>query len=485
MPAMIEDSVWAGSEAALQAAIKSEEARDARIAAGHGWGQAEDDDPPPRLLEVHDGVGFVSIKGVLNNSADAWWNEYVGATGYPELREAMVAAAQDPEVNHIILDIDSGGGSVAGLADTSNLIRMVHDRVKPVTAFAGGNMYSAAYWLGASAGKVYATEGSGVGSIGVIATHMERSKMLEEMGIGVNVIRAGKYKALANSVEPLSEEGRKQIQAGVDAAYKIFIGHVSAMRGKSVEYVDSVMAQGREFYGQAGVDAALVDGLTTFDALVSEVKEKFIDASKNSMHNRDKQAGGMGLRVEHQGDAAMAGKKMLTEADITALAAGVTLEAGTAESVDDAAQGVEAQVEDVPAAQAAVEQVAEVDTSAQTIKFVSDQLKAATDDLLAARIALAKSEDKVAELAAVVDPLKAIVAKATNNMRVACRASSMDLSAMNAAQVLAEHQAILPTFASQYKVGGVSAADAAKEVKNECKVDGLTQARLNAVHYSK
>src|SRR5574340_924681 len=446
MPAMIEDSIWAGSEAALQAAIQAEEARAARIAAGQAWGQPEDDEQPPRLLQVQDGVGFVSIKGVLNNSADAWWNDYIGATGYPELREAMVAAAQDPEVKHIVLDIDSGGGSVAGLADTANLIRMVHDRVKPVTTFAAGNMYSAAYWLGASAGKVYATEGSGVGSIGVIATHMERSKMLEEMGIGVNVIRAGKYKALANSVEPLSEEGRK-------------------------------------FYGQAGVDASLVDGLTTFDALVSDIKEKFIDASKNSMHNRDKQA--MGLRVEHQGDAVMAGKKTLTEADITALAAGVTLEAAAAEGEGDVAQGVEAQVEEAPAAEAAVEQAAEVDTSAQTLKFVSDQLKAATDDLLAARIALSKSEDKVAELTAVVDPLKAIVAKATNNMRVACRASSMDLSAMNAAQVLAEHQAILPTFASQYKVGGVAAADAVKEVKNEHKVDALTQARLNAVRYSK
>src|SRR5574340_100582 len=388
MPAMIEDSVWAGSEAALQAAIQAEEARATRIAAGQAWGQPADDEPPPRLLQVQDGVGFVSIKGVLNNSAD--------------------------------------------------LIRMVHDRVKPVTAFAGGNMYSAAYWLGASAGKVYATEGSGVGSIGVIATHMERSKMLEEMGIGVNVVRAGKYKALANSVEPLSEEGRKQIQAGVDAAYKIFINHVAAMRGKSAEFVDSVMAQGREFYGQAGVHASLVDGLTTFDALVSDIKEKFIDASKNSMHNRDKQA--MGLRVEHQGDAVMAGKKTLTEADIVALAAGVTLEAAAAEGEGDVVPGQEAQVEDAPAANAAVEQTAEVDTSAQTLKFVSDQLKAATDDLLAARIALSKSEDKVAELTAVVDPLKAIVAKATNNMRVACRASSMDLTAMNAAQVLAEHQ---------------------------------------------
>ena len=76
--------------------------------------------------------------------------------------------------------------------------------------------------------------------------------MLKEAGIGVTVIRAGKYKALANGVEKLTEEGKAQIQAGVDAAYKIFVGHVAEMRGKSQAFGASEMAQGRELYGQAG-----------------------------------------------------------------------------------------------------------------------------------------------------------------------------------------------------------------------------------------
>jgi len=245
-----EEGLWAGTEASLASAIKAEELREQRMAAGQSW-DSKDDGEMPRLLEVEDGIGYINIKGSLNNNNDADWNDWLGMTGYPEIRDAMIAAATNADVKHVVLNISSGGGTVSGLEDTAKLIRMVNDRVKPVTAYTDSAMYSAAYWLGASAGSVYASKSAGLGSIGVIATHMERADMLKEMGVGVTVVRAGKYKALANSVEKLTEEGKAQIQAGVDVAYGIFKEHVAEMRGKSVEYVESVMAQGREFYGQA------------------------------------------------------------------------------------------------------------------------------------------------------------------------------------------------------------------------------------------
>lgn len=484
MPMVMEDRVWAGSEASLQAALHAEEARATRIAAGDKWGHEEEREDS-RLLSIDDsGLATIQIKGSLNNSSDAWWNECIGATGYPEIREALVQAANNPEVQHIMLDIDSGGGAVSGVADTANLIRMVNDKVKPVSTFTDGNMMSAAYWLGSAAGSIHASKGAGVGSIGVIATHMERSKMLAEAGIGVNVIRAGKYKALANSVEPLSDEGRKQIQSSVDAAYEIFVGHVAEMRGKSYEYADKVMAEGREFFGQAAADAGLVDSITSFDALVGEIKKKFIDPSAKSMDNRRQQAG-QGLRVESQGDAVMAGKKTLTEAEIAALAAGAPLEAAAAPA--EPVGGVATEVVE-PAAEEQkpdVEAKQEVDTSAQSLKFMADQLKAAQDDLLAARIAQSKAEDKLAELNAIVEPLKAIAAKAVNNMRVALGGSVMDMASMSAAQVVADHAAMSESFLAKFKVGGVAAVSATVDEKEGRSVDAMTQARLNAVRFQK
>lgn len=497
MPRVTEERVWAGTEASLHAALDAEEARATRMAAGERLG--DKDRETSRLLAIDDaGVATISIKGPLTNDGDAIWNEWMGTTGYPEIRDAMISAATDTSVQHIVLDIDSGGGAVSGVDDTAKLIRLVHDNVKPVTAFTDGSMYSAAYWLGSSAGEVYASKAAGMGSIGVIATHMERSEMLKEAGIGVTVVRAGKYKALANGVEKLSEEGKAQIQAGVDAAYKIFVGHVAEMRGKSYEFADSVMAQGREFYGQAGADAGLVDGIKSFDQVMSDVKRNLVDPSIKSAYTSGKQA--TGLRVEKdngENGMGMKVRKALSEQDIAALAAGATLEADQApETGTQAETDVAAQVEDVEVSAqvetsdeagdegTGVGQAAEVDASAGALKFVAEQLRAAQDDLVASKIEASKLKDKLEMLEAVVEPLKDIAAKAVNNMRVALGGSLIDMSASSPAQILAEHASVSASFASKFKVGGVSATNVEEQVKKPA-VGASHMARVNAARYSK
>ena len=492
MRLMSEDRAWAGSEASLQIVLDAQEAVAARMAAGT-WDDDDEDEEGPRLLQVQDGVAVVSIKRSLVNS-DSPWNSLLGITGYGEIREAMVAAATDPEVKQIMLDIDSGGGSVAGVSDTATLIRMINDKVKPVTAFTGGSMYSAAYWLGSAAGRVHADKMAGVGSIGVLSTHVEKSKAMADAGYKATVIRAGKYKALANSVEPLSEEGRKQIQAHVDAAYKVFVGHVAEMRGKTYDYADQTMAQGQEFVASDAMNVGLIDGVTTFDALMSDLKEKSIDRSNKFMDTR----GNAGHRyaqsnaVEH-GDPEMKRKKALTEQEVAALAAGAVLEAAVSENE----AGADAEVEELAVEAAAVEgaqaeadapesadPVAEVAKNDNALGLLKEQLKAAQDDLLEAKIDARKAGEKLAEIEATVNPLAAIVGKAINNMQVALGGSALDLSGLAPAALLAEHGKMVEQFQSKFKVGGVAAVDAAQEVKKS-HVDATHLARVNAARFQK
>lgn len=397
----------------------------------------------------------------------------------------MLSAAENPDVKHIMLNISSGGGTVSGLDDTGKLIALVNSRVKPVTAYTDSAMYSAAYWLGASAGEVYASKSAGLGSIGVIATHIERSEMYKEMGLGVTVIRAGKYKALANSVEKLSEEGKAQIQAGVDIAYGIFKDHVAESRGKSVDYVESVMAQGREFYGQAAADAGLIDGVKSFDEVIDKITNS-IDSSINSVYSRGKQAGN--VRAEVIKDSTTMKKKALTEKDLAALAAGLPV-VPDAEVVEQEQVANAKAVVSEAAADGVTDAVAEVKedaTLSATVKLLTEQLKAAQDDLLSAKVEASRQQDKINEMNAVVGPLKDIAARAINNMRVALGGSVIDMSASQPAQILAEHVAVSESFAAKFKVGGVASTDVgAAAEKDERKVDALTQARLNAVRFSK
>lgn len=187
-------------------------------------------------------------------------------------------------------------------------------------------------------------------------------------------------------------------------------------------------------------------------------------------------------------------KKTLTEQDIAALAAGVNVGADvSAETpVDEVAgavaeTGAEADVvadaaADVQDQEVKPEAAAEVAKTDATVKFVSDQLKAAQDDLFATRLELSRLQDKHAEIAAVVTPLKEIAAKAVNNMRVALRSAPLDMGAMSAAQVVAEHLAVASNFTKQFPVGGVaSVSGAAEKEKKEFKLDSNLAARVNAV----
>lgn len=488
---ILEDKVWAGTEASLHAMLKAEENQPDIKA----WQEDdEDEDETPRLLTVKDGIGFIEVKGPLVNS-DSWINEYLGRTGYPEIREAMVAAANDPEVKEIFLDINSGGGSVNGLWDTAQLVRTINDRVKNVTAYTDGSMFSAAYAIGSAAGKVYASKAAGVGSVGVIATHMSYAEALKKDGVEANVIRAGKNKALASSVEPLSEAGRAQIQAAVDAAYSVFIDHVVEMRGKSENYVRTVMADGNEFYGQAAADASLVDAITTYDALLSSLNDKIVAESINSPYTAPAQSNRLNL---NGGASTMAlSKKPLTEQNIAALAAGasVAIEANTEAETDetelvgavDTAADKDAGTEDKVEAKSEDKPSSPVGVSAEIHDYTVKQLAASQADLLATRLELSKLQDKHDEVTAVVDPLKAIAAKATNNMRIALGGSALNMDSVSAAQVLADHTAVSADFAKKFKVGGVSAPSAQAEAaskdsaKTEFKMDSAFAARINAV----
>ena len=491
---LTDERVWAGSEANLKAVAEAEDAITRRMAAGATADDDEEDSP--RLLSVDDGVATVAIKGRLVNSVSCW-NSLFGLTGYAEIRDALVAAAEDPDVKHILLDIDSGGGAVSGCDDTAKLIRTINDRVKPVTAFTDGAMFSAAYWLGCAAGEVYAGKSAGVGSIGVISTHAEYSEMHKKSGVGVTVVRAGKYKALANSNEPLTAEGRAQIQAAVDSVYGIFVEHVSTMRGRSYEYADKQMADGKEFFGQAAADVGLVDRIATFDEVVSGIREKSVAKSDPFYENanRDRQKlSPHGASTAHGDTEMKKNKKPLTEADIAAIAAGVAPQAGAetqteikAETpqagVDNAAApqaGAETQTE-VPAEPAAAEQK-EVASQDASVQFMLAQVREKDAALLDANMKLAKAEERVAEFEGTAGSLLEIAAQSISHMSIALNGPAFKADGLTAVQVLAEHSRVSAQFKEKFKVGGVAAVSSEAEgVVDRPPADALAHARLQAV----
>lgn len=214
---------------------------------------------------VVDGVAVIDIKGPVTNrmSFFAW---LYGAANLNRVRYDLDAAAKDPQVAAIVLDIDSPGGPITGVDETAQKVRSAN-AVKPVIAYTGGMMASSAYWIGSAAGEVVAVRSADVGGIGVFMVHEDWTKFDARVGITTTVIKAGKYKAL--HLEPLTDEGKAVLQAEVEAVADIFIASVAEGRGVDAKAVRERMADGRVFIGQAAVDNGLADRLASFDDVLS------------------------------------------------------------------------------------------------------------------------------------------------------------------------------------------------------------------------
>jgi signal peptide peptidase SppA len=233
----------------------------------------------PAGYEVVGGVAVLPMVGVSAKRMNLMTQISGGVSTELAARD-LRAAASDPGVNSIILHIDSPGGTVDGTQTLAQLVSDV-DRQKPVIALASGMMASAAYWYGSAARKVYIEDATTqVGSIGVVASHVDVSGAEAAAGMRTTEIVAGKYKRIASQYGPLTPEGRETIQDQVDYLYSLFVQAVADNRGVPVEQVLSDMADGRVFVGQQAVRAGLVDGVSTLDALIADLSRGNVSAGR-------------------------------------------------------------------------------------------------------------------------------------------------------------------------------------------------------------
>lgn len=208
----------------------------------------------PVYAALEGGVAVIELYGAMTPRC-GWLT-----LGYDAVLDAIRQAEADPAVSAILLDIDSPGGTVAGCQEVADAIAACS---KPVAAYTGSLMASAAYWLGSATGRVYATETAELGSIGVVMTHTDASKALEEAGLAVTVIASGELKAAGNPFGPLSEEERAYFQAQCDSICAVFKGAVAQAMGLDLEAA-SEWAEGRVFLGadavKLGLASAVVSG---------------------------------------------------------------------------------------------------------------------------------------------------------------------------------------------------------------------------------
>ncbi len=214
---------------------------------------------------VKEGILQIPVKGVLLNNFPYAAGSY--ATGYKYIEKALERGLADDNVKGIALVCDTPGGMVAGCFELADKIYSARGE-KPIAAFAHEAALSAGYALASAASRITVSRTGLLGSIGVVTTHADRSKQLENAGIALTFIHAGKHKVDGNEANPLSADAKKRIQSRIDETYGLFVSAVARNRKideKAVRGQDALIYGSRE-----AMEQKLADRVGPFDDAITE-----------------------------------------------------------------------------------------------------------------------------------------------------------------------------------------------------------------------
>lgn len=181
--------------------------------------------------------------------------------------------ASNEDVGAIIIDIDSPGGTVAGLGGVTDKIYSLRGK-KPIIAVVNDLMASAAYFIGSAADEIVADPDSLTGSIGTIGVHFDLSGALEQAGVKVTIIKAGKFKDEGWPYSPLTDEAKSDWQSIVDKYYSSFVTAVARNRGITENKVKDDFGQGRVFKADKAKSVGMVDRIATLEQVISDLLPK-------------------------------------------------------------------------------------------------------------------------------------------------------------------------------------------------------------------
>lgn len=210
-------------------------------------------------VTMRGGVAVVPLVGPLMRYDNAF-SRLIGATSLEQIALDFNAALADPSVRAIVLNIDSPGGQVSGIAEFAQMVRSA---IKPVVAYVGGAAASAAYWIAAAAKSVVIATTGEVGSIGVVVTVDSRRN--------AGVLEVVSSQSPNKRADVTTDAGRALIQARTDGLARVFVDDIAAYRGVSSATVLANFGQGDMHMGRAAVKVGMADSVGTLESVIARL----------------------------------------------------------------------------------------------------------------------------------------------------------------------------------------------------------------------
>jgi protease-4 len=209
-------------------------------------------------------VAVLPVEGLLL-SGESEISLTMDVTGSRTVSRLLRRAAQDAQIRALVVYVDSPGGSAAAAQEIFEAIQRFKNRTgRPVVAAMGDVAASGGYYVAAAADKIYALPSTLTGSIGAIWQSVNMEKLLAQLGIRAETLKAGRFKDTGSLFRPMTPQERELLQQLLNDVHEQFIADVAKGRRLPVAKVRAV-ADGRILTGRMALKVGLVDELGALD----------------------------------------------------------------------------------------------------------------------------------------------------------------------------------------------------------------------------
>lgn len=199
-------------------------------------------------------VALVDIKGVITSSENV-------------VRQ-VDKYEDDGSVKALVLRIDTPGGGVAASQEIYDRLLKFRDSGKFIVVSMGSVAASGGYYIACAADSIVANPGTIIGSIGVILSFPVFEKLMDKVGINIEVIKSGDLKDVGNYARQITPADREMLQALIDDTHDQFVNVVAESRNLELESVRE-FSDGSVFTGRQAIELTLIDRLGTLQDAIA------------------------------------------------------------------------------------------------------------------------------------------------------------------------------------------------------------------------
>jgi len=227
---------------------------------GHDTSLHSDDrrPPAPQRFAPQPSIALVYVDGDMTDGRSRRVPLLgMESAGSYTIAESLESARNNPLVKAVVLRVETPGGSSMA-ADVIWRQVVLTAKSKPVIVSMGGYAASGGYYISAPGTRVFANASSITGSIGVFYGKADVSRLLDRIGVDVEVYKTADHADSDAFYRGYTSEERSQLERQLKLFYDLFLQRVAEGRKLDKSAVDAI-GQGRVWTGEQAKEKGLVD----------------------------------------------------------------------------------------------------------------------------------------------------------------------------------------------------------------------------------